>query len=125
MHGSLMLGAASTLHVNVDAGGHADRIDVTGAASSVTLDGGRLAVSASDGDYAARTSYTILTAPSISGAFADVTTDLAFLTPAVGIDTDRVVLVLTRNQVQIADFCGHVGPARRRPRGRCAAAARR
>jgi subtilase-type serine protease len=104
MHGSLTLGAASTLHVNVDAGGHANRIDVTGADSSVTLDGGRLAVSASDGDYAARTSYTILTAPSVSGAFADVTTDLAFLTPAVGVDTDRVVLVLTRNQVQIADF---------------------
>ena len=104
LHGSLTLGAASTLHVSVDAGGHADRIDVTGAGSSVTLDGGRLAVFASDGDYAARTSYTILTAPSVTGSFAEVTTDLALLTPAVGIDTDRVMLVLTRNDVQFADF---------------------
>ncbi|MCB1743882.1 MAG: autotransporter domain-containing protein [Gammaproteobacteria bacterium] len=102
--GNLTLAQASTLKVQVDASGRSDHIEVSGPGSSVNLQGGRLQVLAADGDYAARTRYTLITAPAVNGTFSSVSSDLAFLQPGVGIDANNVYLILSRNNTGYADL---------------------
>ncbi len=102
--GSLILGADSTLLVDANPSGAASHIKVTGSNSTVSLRGGRLAVTAAKGDYAQRTRYTLISAAKVDGTFGEITTDLAFLRPSVGIDEQNVFLVLNRNTAKTTDF---------------------
>src|SRR5690606_32545977 len=72
--GSLVLAPASSYEIDVTAAGATDKIVVGGHAALA----GTVNVTAANGAYASPTSYTILSAGSISGQFASVTTDLAF-----------------------------------------------
>jgi outer membrane autotransporter protein len=93
--GNLSFAAGSIYRVEVDAAGNSDRINATGTA---TINGGTVDVQAGAGTYAANTSYTILNAGGgRTGSFAGVTSNLAFLTPALAYDANNVFLTLTRN----------------------------
>ncbi|MGE8658230.1 MAG: autotransporter domain-containing protein [Achromobacter sp.] len=101
--GNLVFNPGSTYEVEIDAGGASDRISASGSA---TLNGGTVQVVAGIGDYASATRYTILSASGgRSGAFSAVTSNLAFLTPALDYDANNAYLTMTRNQVGL----GQVG----------------
>lgn len=74
-------------------------LTIVGAGHSATLGGGNVDVIAAGGIYAANTVYTILTAPTVTGAFSAVTINLAFLVPALSYDASNVYLTLIRNAV--------------------------
>ncbi|WP_230534585.1 autotransporter outer membrane beta-barrel domain-containing protein, partial [Microvirga roseola] len=94
VNGPVSFGAGSTYEVEVDAAGNSDRIEATGQA---TIAGGTVRVLAENGSYKPSTSYKILTADGgVSGAFSRVTSNLAFLTPALDYDPNSVVLTLSR-----------------------------
>ncbi len=88
--------ATGTLQIEATAGGTSDKLVVEGAA---TLDGSMVAL-AQDGDWQARTSYTILTAAGgVSGRFAGATSSLLFLDPLLAYGTNDVTLTLRRNDI--------------------------
>ncbi|WP_345819330.1 autotransporter domain-containing protein [Methylobacterium fujisawaense] len=98
--GNAAFAAGSTYRVEANAAGQADRIAATGSA---TLSGGTVQVLAASGAYNPRTTYTILSAAGgVSGQFAGVTANLAFLSPGLRYRTDAVDLTLTRNDVPFA-----------------------
>ncbi|AIR91025.1 hypothetical protein LK03_17915 [Pseudomonas cremoricolorata] len=87
----------SIYRVEVDATGRADQLDVAG---SVDLRGGRVDVQAQTGDYKPNTNLAIIQAQKgVSGQFANVTSNLAFLTPSLTYETNQVNLNLVRNDV--------------------------
>jgi len=92
--------AVATYQVEVDNSGQSDRLVVTGTA---TLNGGTVSLQTKSGIYFMNTAYTILSAGSVAGTFANVTSDLAFLTPSLGYDPTHVYLLLTRNSTSFAD----------------------
>ena len=93
--GNVSFASSSVYRVEVDAAGQGDRIAASGSAA---IWGGVVDVLAATGNYAASTSYTILTASGgISGRFADVTSNLAFLTPSLSYGGTSVTLTMTRN----------------------------
>ncbi|MBW6421034.1 autotransporter domain-containing protein [Rhizobium sp. XQZ8] len=100
VNGNVKFETGSTFRVETDPSGLADRMNATGA---VTIEGGTLEILAGTGTYAPSTTYTIITAGSVTGAFDDVTTDLAFLTPTVIYGGTDVTLELDRNAVDFAD----------------------
>ncbi|MBE0621831.1 MAG: autotransporter-associated beta strand repeat-containing protein [Burkholderiales bacterium] len=103
VNGSLAFSAGSIYRVEVDAAGNADRINVTGTPGTATIDGGTVDVQAGAGTYQANTQYTILDAAGgVTGTFADVTSNLAFLTPALAYDANSVTLALARNDLSFA-----------------------
>ncbi|RDJ25265.1 autotransporter domain-containing protein [Bosea caraganae] len=103
--GNVGFGAGTVYRVELDGTGASDRIAATGAA---TLSGGQVQVLAATGAYADSTRYSILTAQGgVSGQFASVTSDLAFLTPLLSYDPNAVVLTMTRNDT---DFGPQPGP---------------
>jgi len=70
----------------------ASRTSVTGTA---TLSGGTVEVEAHPGAYAAKTQYAILTATGgVTGAFAGIVTNYAFLTPSLSYDATDAFLNL-------------------------------
>ncbi|WP_165357520.1 autotransporter outer membrane beta-barrel domain-containing protein [Sphingosinicella sp. CPCC 101087] len=97
--GNLALASGSSYEVEADPAGSSDRIIVGGAAtieSHVEVN-----VLAVNGNYAANTSYTILTAAGgVTGTFATVTSNLAFLTPTLTYAANAVMLNLRRNTVE-------------------------
>jgi len=94
--GNVSFASGSVYQVEVNAAGQGDRIAASGSAA---IWGGTVEVLAANGNYAASTSYTILTASGgVSGRFADVTSNLAFLTPSLSYGGTDVVLTMTRNQ---------------------------
>ncbi|MGU3560087.1 autotransporter domain-containing protein [Methylobacterium radiotolerans] len=98
--GHVAFAPGSTYRVEADAAGRADRIAATGIA---TLSGGTVQVRAAPGAYNPRTTYTILSAAGgVSGRFAGVTANLAFLSPGLRYRSDAVDLTLTRNDVPFA-----------------------
>ncbi|MBX3651830.1 MAG: autotransporter domain-containing protein [Burkholderiales bacterium] len=98
VNGALTFNAGSTYRVEADAAGAADRINVTGAPGTATLNGGTVDVQAGAGTYNPTTTYTILNATGgVTGTFDTVTSNLAFLTPSLTYDPDNVFLTLTRN----------------------------
>ena len=106
VEGDLTMRAGSTLEVEVDADGNANRIDVTGVAN---LEGGRVVTLASGGNYAPLTNYTILTAEGgVEGQFEGVESNLAFLSAALNYGDKDVQLALTRNGTGF----GNVGQTR-------------
>ncbi len=94
--------AGATYQVETNAAGQSDKLVVTGTA---TLNGGTVSVLAESGVYKMGTNYnyTILTAGSVVGKFANVTSNLAFLTPSLSYDPTNVYLLLTRNSTGFAD----------------------
>jgi outer membrane autotransporter protein len=98
---SASFGDASSFDVAVDAEGDSSQLRLTGNASLA----GTVNVTAklSDSAYAPSTRYTILTADSISNAFAGASADLSFLTPTLSYDDNDVYLTLDRNDVGFAD----------------------
>lgn len=87
-------GAGSIYGIDVDTAGHSDTVVATTASL-----GGTVQVKASvGGPYNFMSHYVILSAPNISGTFAGVTTDLAFLDPRLSyVDPQVVALDLVRN----------------------------
>lgn len=93
--GNMVFQSGSIYQVEVNAAGQADRIDASGMA---TLQGGTVQVLAEQGTYSPRTTYTILSATGgVSGRFAAVTSNLAFLTPTLDYGTNDVTLILARS----------------------------
>jgi len=90
----------SVYEVETDPDGQSDKLMITGTA---TLNGGTVSVIGGSGVYKMRTCYTILTAGNVTGAFANVTSDLAYLTPSVSYDAGHVYLLLAR---RFTDFSG-------------------
>ncbi|MGQ5524006.1 autotransporter-associated beta strand repeat-containing protein [Chitinimonas sp. PSY-7] len=87
----------SIYEVEVDAAGHNDLLQGTG---KMTITGGTVRVLAANGDYKASTTYTIATVTgTVNGKFDQVTSNLAFLNPALAYDATNVYLQLNRNSV--------------------------
>jgi outer membrane autotransporter protein len=100
VNGSVNFDSDSTYQVKANAAGQSDRITATAAAA---LAGGTVQVLAQSGTYARQTKYTILTASGgVSGKFAGVTSNLAFLTALLSYDPKNVFLTLVRNDVTFA-----------------------
>ncbi|MBB3967019.1 autotransporter domain-containing protein [Rhizobium metallidurans] len=100
VNGDVTFRAGSTYQVDITADGLSDSVDATGA---VFIEGGTLAIKAAAGRYATNTSYTILTAGSITGSFDAVSSDFAFLSPTLIYDATSIDMQLDRNSVQFAD----------------------
>lgn len=96
INGSYTQAAGSTYQVESNAAGQADRINVTGAPGTATINGGTVAVLPSaSGPYAMSTTYTILNATGgVTGTFANATSSLPFLQPSLGYDSNNVYLTL-------------------------------
>lgn len=100
VNGNVTFEEGSTYQVETDASGLSDRLD---AAGTVTINGGTVDVLAGAGTYSLATTYTILTGDSVTGAFDEVNSDLAFLSPILTYDPTSVTLGLYRNDVDFAD----------------------
>jgi outer membrane autotransporter protein len=99
--GNVLFAPGSFYDVEVNAAGQGDKIVATGTA---TLNGGTVRVNAASGSYQPATTYTILSATGgVMGAFAGVTSNLAFLDPALSYGANDVTLKLTRNDVAFPD----------------------
>jgi fibronectin-binding autotransporter adhesin len=99
--GNISFAAGSTYQVEINAAGQSDRIVATGLA---TISGGTVQVLAGAGNYAASTSYTILTASGgVTGRFSDVTSNLVFLTPSLAYGSNNVTLTMTRTATTFVD----------------------
>jgi outer membrane autotransporter protein len=106
--GNVSFGAGSTYQVEVNAVGQSDLIAATGTA---TLSGGIVQVLAAPGTYGATTTYVILTASSVTGTFAGVTSSSAFFLPALIYKPAEVDLTLqsaatfaqTPNQIAVGN----------------------
>lgn len=97
--GNLNFAVGSIYRVEVDASGANDRVNATGTAAL----NGTVDVQANAGTYAANTSYTLLNANGgVTGTFASVTSNLAFLTPSLGYTANNVTLSLARNEISFA-----------------------
>ncbi|WP_457106569.1 autotransporter domain-containing protein [Methylobacterium sp. P5_C11] len=95
--GAVAFAPGSIYQVEANAAGQSDRIAAGGAAF---LSGGTVQVLAASGAYSPRTTYTILSAAGgVSGQFAGVTANLAFLSPGLRYRPGAVDLTLTRNDV--------------------------
>ena len=99
--GNVTFGAGSIYQVEANSAGQADVID---AAGHVTLNGGTVQVLAANGAYGRQSTYTILNATGgVTGTFANVTSNLAFLDADLTYTSTAVDLVLTRNDVDFTD----------------------
>ena len=88
---------SGTLHVEIDAEGHANVLAVGGKAS---LAGGALALADAPDTLVPGSTYTILTAKGgVSGTFATLDTNFAFLDPSLAYAPNAVTLSLLRNAV--------------------------
>ena len=100
VNGSLTFQLGSTYLVSANAAGQSDLTEVNGKA---TLNGAAVQVLASNGSYNTHTTYTILSASDgVSGTFAGVATNLAFLTPTLVYQPDDVLLEFTRNDASLS-----------------------
>ncbi|WP_298961256.1 autotransporter domain-containing protein [uncultured Methylobacterium sp.] len=98
--GNLTVAPGAVYAVEANAAGQADRTAVAGSAA---LNGGTVQVLAATGSYSPRTAATILTAGGgVSGRFAGVATNLAFLDPFLSYGGNDVTLTLVRNDVPFA-----------------------
>ena len=98
--GNATFAPGSTYQVEANAAGQSDRTLVGGTAA---IGGGTVQVLAATGAYGTRTSYNILNATGgVSGQFAGVTSNLAFLNPFLAYDPNNVTLTLARNDVPFA-----------------------
>jgi outer membrane autotransporter protein len=102
--GSFTQAAGSTYQVEANAQGQADRINVGGAAA---IQGGTVQVLAQPGNYGQSTTYTIVRATGgVSGTYAGVTSNFAFLTPTLSYDANDVFLTLALQGNAFTSFSG-------------------
>jgi outer membrane autotransporter protein len=100
VNGNFTLKSGATYEVEANAQGQSDKVIVNG---TVNLTGATLRVLAVNGNYKARTDYTIIEndgSDKVVGTFSQVTSNLAFLRPFVfynGGDGNDVVLTLLTN----------------------------
>jgi outer membrane autotransporter protein len=100
VRGNVSFDVDGIYQVKTNAAGQSDKIAATGNA---TLAGGTVQVLAQNGTYARQTRYTILTTSAgVVGKFADITSNLAFLTPVLSYDPRNVFLTLIRNDLTFA-----------------------
>jgi outer membrane autotransporter protein len=105
VNGAFALNAGAVFEVEANAAGQSDKVIVNG---TVSLTGSVLRVLASSGNYKPRTEYVIVEndgSDAVEGKFADITVNLAFLSPSVVYDGgtgNDVVLTLQRTS---ANFC--------------------
>jgi autotransporter-associated beta strand protein len=100
VNGNVIFQSGSFYQVEANAAGQSDKIVASGAA---TLAGGTVQVLAENQAYARQTRYMILTANGgVTGTFAGVTSNLAFLTPTLSYDPNDVFLTLNRNDITFA-----------------------
>ncbi|WP_413814283.1 autotransporter-associated beta strand repeat-containing protein, partial [Bosea sp. Root483D1] len=119
--GNVAFAAGSTYQVEINAAGQSDRIVATGLA---TISGGTVAVLAETGNYAASTTYTILTATGgVTGRFTTATSNLVFLAPSLAYDSNNVILTMTRNATGFGPGAGTTFVASTRNQGFIANAA--
>lgn len=103
--GNLTLASGATLVSNIAADGQYNPVNVTGSAS---LAGANLQINASNGDYPRLSQYTLLQASGgISGQFAGVSSNLAFLVPTLNYSANAVQLQLARNDLAFADLANN------------------
>jgi outer membrane autotransporter protein len=99
--GDLTMAAGSRYTVDASNTGQGDAVTVGGKA---TLQGGSVVSLGAGADWSTSTTYTILSAAGgVAGTFADVSTNLAFLTPSLAYTTNAVQLTLSRNEVAFPD----------------------
>ena len=99
-----------TYVVEANAAGQSDRINATGTA---TINGGTVQVAAASGSYANSTTYTILNATGgVSGAYSNVTSNFAFLTPSLTYNVNNVLLTLALQGAAFSGFGGNTGNQR-------------
>ena len=99
--GNYIQNAGSFYNVETNGAGASDRINVTGTA---TLNGGTVSVVGASGTYARNTTYTILNATGgVTGTYAGVTSNFAFLKPSLSYDTNNVFLTLISSGNAFAD----------------------
>ncbi len=102
--GNITFAAGSIYEVEANAAGQSDKILASGSA---TINGGTVQVLAGAGLYKPQTDYTILTAAGgVSGTFANVTSNLAFLDPSLKYDAGNVYLRLQRNDISFSGIGG-------------------
>jgi outer membrane autotransporter protein len=93
--GNITFAPGSTYRVNTTIAGAHDSIHATGTASLA----GSVVSLGENGNYAASTSYRILTADNgVSGTFNNVASNLAFLTPSLVYDAHNVDLLVQLKQ---------------------------
>lgn len=103
--GNALITSGSTYQVQVSPTA-SDKLAVAG---TTTITGGTVQAQIGAGVYSATSRYTILTsAGGVTGTFAGVSSDAAFLTPSLGYDANDVYLTLTRNVVSF----GSIGTTR-------------
>ncbi|MBD9415562.1 autotransporter domain-containing protein [Pseudomonas sp. PDM16] len=99
VEGDVAFASGSTLEIEANPDGSADRLIATGA---VSLGGSSLRVLAGSGSWAPSTAYSIVQAGSLSGTFGSVSSNLAFLTPELSYSAIGVDLDLVRNDISYA-----------------------
>ena len=93
--GNLVHNSGATYQVSVNAAGQNSRVN---AGETATLNGGTVQVAAVSGSYSPSTTYTIVNATGgLSGTFTNVSSNFAFLTPALTYDANNAYLTLTTN----------------------------
>lgn len=96
LSGDLTFQPGSTYRVTSTANGQNSSVQVAGTANL----GGSVVQVGENGNYAASTTYTILSANNgVQGRFDTVSSNLAFLTPSLSYDSNRVDLVVNLKDV--------------------------
>ena len=98
--GNVTFNPGSSFEVEVNGTGAGDRVTATGTAA---INGGTVNVLGLPGPYSAATVYTIVSATGgLTGAFANATSNLPFLTPSLTYTGTDVNLTMTRNAAAFA-----------------------
>lgn len=101
LSGDVTFGPGAIYHVDVDPQ-DTGTSDLIHAAGSATLAGGSVLHVGAGGDYPVTGTWTILTADDgVSGTFAEVNSDFAYLDPLLSYDAYNVYLNLTRNDIAL------------------------
>jgi outer membrane autotransporter protein len=100
LNGGYTQAAGSTYQVQVNP----TQSSLIAVAGGVVLNGGTVSVLAQNGTYAPKSHYTILSATGgITGAYASVTSNLAFLTPVLSYTANTVALTLSQGATAFSD----------------------
>ncbi|MCA0301565.1 MAG: autotransporter domain-containing protein [Proteobacteria bacterium] len=109
--GSYTQAAGSFYQVEINPAGSADRISVTGAPGTATIQGGTITVLAANGVYPLTYKYTVVTATGgVTGTYAGVTSNLAFVKPKITYDANNVYLEVSATNPPV-DPTDPTGPA--------------